>query len=127
MPYTETPRDNDIIVILLVAMCLSAAMDYTDADILLYDSRWLNHGGDLNNRRYAAGELFLNPLTVRNLALRWAFYAGKDISAIPAIANGVVYFPSWNRYLYPVNAFNGALIWQQNLSQLTIKGQILKS
>ncbi|XVF85981.1 hypothetical protein PTKIN_Ptkin17bG0160700 [Pterospermum kingtungense] len=100
MPYTETPRNNDIIAILLVAMCLSAAIDYTDAD------------------KVCCWRLFLNPLTVRNLALRWTFYAGKDISATPAVANGVVYFPSWNGYLYAVNAFNGALIWQQNLSQL---------
>jgi len=51
--------------------------------------------------------------------LRWKFFAGKDISATPAIANGVVYFPSWNGYLYAVNAFTGGLIWQQNLSELT--------
>ncbi|EOY02026.1 Uncharacterized protein TCM_011786 [Theobroma cacao] len=43
----------------------------------------------------------------------------KDISATPAVAYGVVYFPSWNGYLYAVNAFNGALIWKQNLGQLT--------
>ena len=73
----------------------------------------------MTKRRFAAGKVFLNPLTVRNLALIWAFYAGKDISATPAVANGVVYFPSWNGYLYAVNAFNGALIWQQNLSELT--------
>ncbi|GAY36594.1 hypothetical protein CUMW_023170, partial [Citrus unshiu] len=75
--------------------------------------------GDLNNRRYAYGEVLINPVTVRNLRLRWSFYAGKDISATPAVANGVVYFPSWNGYLYAVNAFNGALIWEQNLSKLT--------
>lgn len=63
--------------------------------------------------------MLINPVTVRNLRLRWSFYAGKDISATPAVANGVVYFPSWNGYLYAVNAFNGALIWEQNLSKLT--------
>ncbi|XVF85986.1 hypothetical protein PTKIN_Ptkin17bG0163900 [Pterospermum kingtungense] len=98
MPYTETPRNNDIIFILLVAMCLSAAIDYTDAD------------------KVCCWRAISQP-AVRNLPLRWAFYGGKDISATPAVANGVVYFPSWNGYLYAVNAFNGALIWQQNLSQ----------
>lgn len=73
----------------------------------------------MNNRRYAYGEVLINPVTVRNLRLRWSFYAGKDISATPAVANGVVYFPSWNGYLYALNAFNGALIWEQNLSKLT--------
>ncbi|TYI29773.1 hypothetical protein ES332_A05G341000v1 [Gossypium tomentosum] len=112
MPRTQTPPSNGFRVILLVAMCSFATTDCADA-------AWINHGGDLTNRRYAAGEILLNPLTVRNLALRWSFFAGKDISATPAVANGVVYFPSWNGYLYAVNAFNGALIWRQNLSELT--------
>ncbi|CAK9172193.1 unnamed protein product [Ilex paraguariensis] len=42
-----------------------------------------------------------------------------DISATPAVANGAVYFPSWNGYLYAVNAFNGTLIWKQNVGELT--------
>ena len=33
--------------------------------------------------------------------------------------SGVVYFPSWNGYLYAVNAFTGASIWKQNLGELT--------
>lgn len=50
---------------------------------------------------------------------KWSFFAGKDISATPAVADGRVYFPSWNGYLYAVNAFTGALIWKQNLGRLT--------
>ncbi|KAL3731721.1 hypothetical protein ACJRO7_028582 [Eucalyptus globulus] len=80
---------------------------------------WLNHGGDLRNTRNAREEMLISPSTVSGLQLRWKFFAGKDISATPAIANGVVYFPSWNGYLYAVNAFTGGLIWQQNLSELT--------
>lgn len=56
---------------------------------------------------------------MRNLRLRWKFFAGKDISATPAVADAVVYFPSWNGNLYAVNAFNGGLIWKRNLSELT--------
>ncbi|KAH9773786.1 hypothetical protein KPL71_013426 [Citrus sinensis] len=112
MAYYQKKKRHGIIAIFLLVACLFEAMDHTVAV-------WLNHGGDLNNRRYAYGEVLINPVTVRNLRLRWSFYAGKDISATPAVANGVVYFPSWNGYLYAVNAFNGALIWEQNLSKLT--------
>ncbi|CAK7343510.1 unnamed protein product [Dovyalis caffra] len=80
---------------------------------------WLNHGADISNTRSANGEVLINRLTVKKLRLKWTFFAGKDISATPAVANGVVYFPSWNGYLYAINAFNGALIWKQNLGQLT--------
>lgn len=59
-------------------------------------------------------------MTVRKLQLKWKFFAGNnDITATPAIANGVIYFPSWNGNLYAVDAFNGALIWKQNIGELT--------
>ncbi|KVH96141.1 Pyrrolo-quinoline quinone beta-propeller repeat-containing protein [Cynara cardunculus var. scolymus] len=85
----------------------------------MQDDEWVNHGGDIANRRYAADEFLINPSTVHKLRLRWRFFTGNDISATPAVANGVVYFPSWNGFLYAVNAFNGALIWKRNLTQLT--------
>ncbi|PSS28718.1 Polyvinylalcohol dehydrogenase [Actinidia chinensis var. chinensis] len=82
-------------------------------------AEWFNHGGDIDNTRSAKGELLINPITVPKLRLKWKFFAGKDISATPAVANGVVYFPSWNGYIYVVNAFSGRLIWKQNLGELT--------
>lgn len=86
-------------------------------------AEWLNHGGDLSNTRSAREEKLIGPSTVGNLRLRWKFFAGKDISATPAVADAVVYFPSWNGNLYAVNAFNGSLVWKQNLSELTgLKG-----
>lgn len=86
---------------------------------LLKCIQWLNHGNDLTNRRNAVGEVKINPITVKNLRLKWRFIAGFDISATPAVANGVVYFPSWNGFLYAVRADNGVLIWKQNLGTLT--------
>lgn len=98
--------------LLVMIVCLLAAVDNSAAE-------WLNHGADISNSRNARGEVLINRLTVGKLRLRWTFFAGRDISATPAISDGVVYFPSWNGYLYAVNAFNGNLIWKQNLSQLT--------
>lgn len=80
--------------------------------------QWLNHGADITNSR-SAMDLKISPRTVSNLRLRWKFYAGRDISATPALADGTVYFPSWNGFLYAVNAFTGELQWKQNLSELT--------
>ena len=61
----------------------------------------------------------INPSTVHKLKLRWKFLTGVDTTATPAVADGVVYFPAWNGFLYAVNAFTGDLIWKQNLTQLT--------
>ncbi|XP_057488683.1 LOW QUALITY PROTEIN: uncharacterized protein LOC130774634 [Actinidia eriantha] len=80
---------------------------------------WPNHGGDLSNRRYASGETKISPSTASNLHLKWEFYAGRDISATPAIFEGKLYFPSWNGYLYAVRASDGMLLWKKNLQKLT--------
>lgn len=80
---------------------------------------WLNHGGDLYNRRYAKKETKISPITVSELGLKWEFYAGKDISATPAIFDGTLYFPSWNGFIYSVKASDGSLVWEKNLETLT--------
>nr|GEY81516.1 PQQ-dependent membrane bound dehydrogenase, glucose/quinate/shikimate-related [Tanacetum cinerariifolium] len=80
---------------------------------------WVNHGRDITNGRYARDEFMINPSTVHKLKLRWKFLTGADTTATPAVADGVVYFPAWNGFLYAVNAFTGDLIWKQNLTQLT--------
>ena len=63
---------------------------------------WLNHGGDLLNRRYAKKETQINPTTVSKLSLKWKFYASKDITATPAIFNGYPLF-SKLEWLYLCN------------------------
>ncbi|XAR51758.1 Polyvinyl alcohol dehydrogenase (cytochrome) [Bertholletia excelsa] len=84
-----------------------------------YRAEWLNHGGDIYNRRHAHGETKISPSTVANLRLKWKFYAGRDISATPAIFKGTLYFPSWNGYLYAVEACDGSLLWKKNIQKLT--------
>lgn len=80
---------------------------------------WLNHGGDLYNRRYANREKKISPKTVSNLHLKWKFYTGDDVSVTPAIFNDTIYFPSWNGYIYAVKAADGSLVWKKNLQKLT--------
>ncbi|XP_022741889.1 uncharacterized protein LOC111293407 [Durio zibethinus] len=80
---------------------------------------WLNHGGNLLNRRFADKETKISPETVSRLRLKWKFNAGRDITATPAIFDGTVYFPSWDGYLYAVKESDGSLIWKQNLQHLT--------
>lgn len=80
---------------------------------------WLNHGGDLCNRRYARDETKISPKTVSKLTLKWEFYAGQDITATPAIYDDTLYFPSWNGFIYAVKASDGSLVWKKNLEALT--------
>ncbi|XP_011087060.1 uncharacterized protein LOC105168623 [Sesamum indicum] len=104
---------NGILVTLLLAFCILSFPDDSTAE-------WFTHGGDISNRRNAIGGT-INPISVRLglLRQRWKFLAGFDITATPAVADGVVYFPSWNGNLYAVSALSGALIWKQSLGSLT--------
>eukprot|EP01018_Ginkgo_biloba_P032071 Gb_08222 [translate_table: standard] len=99
---------NNLLKISVASLCITLAF-----------SDWVNHGGDLNNRRYAQDEVNISPKTVPNLGLKWKFVAGGDITATPAIADEVVYFPCWNGKLYAVFANNGSLLWEKNLQQMT--------
>lgn len=80
---------------------------------------WLNHGGDLFNRRYASKENKISPKSAPNLRLKWKFYAGREITATPAIFKGTIYFPSWNGNIYAVKACDGSLVWEQSIQNLT--------
>ena len=79
----------------------------------------MNHGWDLQNRRYAKKETKISPTTVSKLSLKWKFCAGKEITATPAIFNGTLYFPSWNGYIYAIKESDGSLVWEKNLQELT--------
>ncbi|RDX60267.1 Polyvinylalcohol dehydrogenase, partial [Mucuna pruriens] len=61
----------------------------------------------------------ISPKTAPNLRLKWKFYAGRDISATPAIYDGTLYFPSWNGNIYAVKEGDGSLVWKQYLQNLT--------
>ncbi|KAJ7294995.1 hypothetical protein O6H91_Y219300 [Diphasiastrum complanatum] len=80
---------------------------------------WLNHGGDISNTRFAKTEYQISTRTASHLQQTWTFDAGLMVTATPAIADGILYFPSWIGNIYAVNATSGALIWQQNLANLT--------
>ncbi|KAH6554816.1 hypothetical protein KP509_1Z304800 [Ceratopteris richardii] len=81
-------------------------------------SEWINHGGDLNNWRNALNETSINRESAPKLTEKWRFKAGFDITATPAISNGVIYFPSWNGNLYAITEESGNLIWERNITQL---------
>ena len=82
-------------------------------------ANWANHGGDIYNNRYAEGEKKISPSTATRLRLKWKFNAGHDITATPAVYDGVVYFPTWDGHIFAVRQLDGSLVWKKNLQKLT--------
>jgi len=44
---------------------------------------------------------------------QWAFKTADAITASPAVSNGKVYFGSWDKNLYCVDAWAGTLVWKK--------------
>jgi polyvinyl alcohol dehydrogenase (cytochrome) len=82
------------------------------------DNQWTMGGQNLQNWRYQSNT-GINSGTVKGLKLKWTFTTGGDVSATPAVANGIVYFPDFVGDFYAVNAATGALVWQHKVGNWT--------
>ena len=76
-------------------------------------------GQGITNWRYQPDESKLTQGNVKSqLSLAWAATLAGDISATPAVVDGVVYVPDWGGKLSALNATTGALIWQDDVASL---------
>jgi polyvinyl alcohol dehydrogenase (cytochrome) len=79
---------------------------------------WTMGGQDLNNSRNQPTTT-IGPGNVAQLKLKWIFTAGGDISATPAVANGVVYFPDFAGNFYAIDASTGKAVWMTTVASWT--------
>jgi polyvinyl alcohol dehydrogenase (cytochrome) len=92
---------------------------------------WPSGGHDVSNTHSQPAETRINPQNVVHLAPKWTFTTHGDVSAIPAVSGGAVYFPDWGGYLNKVDASTGKLVWQTQLdsylSDLGITGSVSRA
>jgi polyvinyl alcohol dehydrogenase (cytochrome) len=79
---------------------------------------WTMGGHDLSNTRNQPITT-ISAANVGKLTKKWVFEAGGLISATPAVANGVVYFPDGAGNFYALNASDGSVIWQATVATWT--------
>src|SRR5580704_7606327 len=101
-----------------VACVLGLITGMGASDITLAQS-WATAGADLTNSHFQVAETQISPKTVPNLTLKWKFAAAGDVTAIPAVVDGYVYFPDSAGYIYKVNASTGTVVWSQQVSTIT--------
>jgi len=77
--------------------------------------QWPQFGQNNSNTSGNHLESAISPTTVANLKMKWKFTTKGDVSARPAVVDGVVYFPDWGGYLWAVNASTGKEIWGKKL------------
>jgi polyvinyl alcohol dehydrogenase (cytochrome) len=80
---------------------------------------WPSAGADWSNSHYQSAETQISPKTVPNLNLKWSVATAGDVTAIPAVVGGYVYFPDSAGYIYKVDASTGKVVWTQQVSAVT--------
>ncbi len=80
---------------------------------------WLTAGHDLSNTRYQNTESTISVANVANLAVKWQFTTGSDVSATPAVDDTAVYVPDWAGNLYALDRNTGALLWSHQIPDYT--------
>lgn len=80
---------------------------------------WTSAGHDLKNTRYQNNETTIGAGNAGDLAVKWAFTTGGDVSATPAVDESKVYVPDWAGNLYAVNRATGAQVWSKQVSDYT--------
>lgn len=82
-------------------------------------STWVSAGHDLQNTRYQNTESKIGVGNVANLAVKWQFTTGGDVSATPAVDGSTVYFPDWAGNLYAIDQTTGNQVWSHKVSDYT--------
>ena len=107
-------RVSAVIVGTAVLFCVGAAAAAAAPSL----GSWPSAAQSILGNRSQPFELTINSHNVSQLEPKWVFTLNGQggESATPTVADGVVYFPDWNGYLYAVNARTGGLIWQKQIS-----------
>ncbi|MEZ5504324.1 MAG: PQQ-binding-like beta-propeller repeat protein [Halioglobus sp.] len=84
-------------------------------------TEWRTYAGDYQRRFYNAGEEVLTNANIGQLQEAWRFPTGAIITASPTVASvdipgegptQVVYFQSWDFFIYAVRMRDGAELWR---------------
>jgi outer membrane protein assembly factor BamB len=78
-------------------------------------SNWPTYLGAASRIADNRGEISISASSAPHLKKLWSHVTGAEVSASPAVVNGVVYIGSWNGYEYALNASTGALLWKSFL------------
>ncbi len=91
-------------------------------------SDWPSFGRDLHNTRNAADEHVLDPAQVANLKPLWTVTTDGNVSATPAVVEGVVYVPDFGGSLWAIDAKTGAVVWKATIGDATgVKGDLSRT
>ncbi len=91
-------------------------------------SDWPSFGRDLHNTRDASDEHALDSADVANLQPIWTVTTDGNVSATPAVVEGIVYVPDFGGSLWAIDAKTGAVVWKSSIGDATgVKGNLSRT
>jgi polyvinyl alcohol dehydrogenase (cytochrome) len=102
---------------LMSAATISSSLSSVRADD--GDKLWLTSGQNPNNWRNQADERKVSPSNAAQLAPKWVFTTGGDVSATPAVDENFVYVPDAAGNLFKINRRTGVQIWSRTIASYT--------
>lgn len=80
---------------------------------------WSMSGQGITDWRYQPNENKISTSNVASLTPAWVTTLTGDISSTPAVVGGVAYVADWGGKFSALNAATGAVIWQDDVANLT--------
>jgi polyvinyl alcohol dehydrogenase (cytochrome) len=81
--------------------------------------QWTMGGQGPSNTRNQSAETAIGPSNVGGLGVKWQLNTAGDVSATPAVKDGMVYVPDWTGEVYAADTATGAVLWQVNVPSVT--------
>jgi polyvinyl alcohol dehydrogenase (cytochrome) len=80
---------------------------------------WPCSGRDTHNTRNAKDENILDASRIAELRPLWTVTTDGNVTATPAVVDGVVYAPDFGGSLWAVDGATGKVIWKNGISSYT--------
>lgn len=87
---------------------------------LAQGASWPTYMGGIDRTGYNSAETVINPQTASKLKVHWKNLSGGKVTTQPIVANGMVYWGSWDGIEHATDLTTGSDIWTANLGQTVI-------
>ena len=111
-----------VLIILLVLLTVFVTIPKPTSASHALAGDWSTFLGGNGRPSYNGAETAINPSTVGSLKQHWVLktgVVGGKITTQPVVANGILYWGSWDGYEHASDATTGASIWTVPLGQST--------
>jgi len=106
-------------VLPVVAGVVLGGLLITGLALAVGGGNWLTAGNDRQNTRYQKSESKIGVDNAADLAVKWVYETGGDVSATPAVDGETVYVPDWAGNLFAIDRNTGLARWVVSIPAVT--------